>query len=526
VVGLARARDRLLERLYHHGLSVDLDVPAFLRFARPDSGDRLPAVRDWLARAREPVHRWVAAARPPRPGDGPAPLSTQYSVPGAAPADAALQPLGLGAPPTRFTRAYADLVLAWGLARLGERAGSHDLLTQARAVLAGPDPVHAFLLEAYAYRARQALDGRAGQGSLPPELLARLEAMDAMTQYKAARLLGYSRILDPEDKRNAFRDAALATVVDDFEKTLRAARALADRAEKARRFGQLLAEARRTPDREPRVLEAALSVAPSVGEDFAGAVVDRLVQVADTFAFDFAARPSPAGDEVGAVERGLFVAAHFDRADAVPRLLAGFDRLLAARRRAAADEDALLGLVGQGLRGLRKLGLRAEADRLLTRLTDWLMPVPDLGAVRRRNANAWPAALRRLLHLAGGWFYVGRDGPAAEVLDEARAVLFGATPDADERTNLAVAYVDALGQAPARLALGRVEEVFQRLQGVADTKFTASHYSLAQLRVIEAVVLAVVNDDFALGPAARRWLDDDEYLVRRRIHRDVRALVG
>ena len=45
--------------------------------------------------------------------------------------------------------------------------------------------------------------------------------------------------------------------------------------------------------------------------------------------------------------------------------------------------------------------------------------------------------------------------------------------------------------------------------------------------MIEAVVLAVVRDDFTLGSSARRWLDDDEYLVvRRRIHREYRAVAG
>ena len=76
------------------------------------------------------------------------------------------------------------------------------------------------------------------------------------------------------------------------------------------------------------------------------------------------------------------------------------------------------------------------------------------------------------------------------------------------------------------VALVRVEEVFQQLHGVRDSQLTKTHYSLAQLRLIEAAVLAVVNDDFTLAPAARRWLDDDEYLVRRRIHADVRAACG
>ena len=60
---------------------------------------------------------------------------------------------------------------------------------------------------------------------------------------------------------------------------------------------------------------------------------------------------------------------------------------------------------------------------------------------------------------------------------------------------------------------------------MSDSLITNTHFSLAKLRVIEAAVRAVVTDDFALGPAVRRWLDDDEYRVRRRIHRDVRMLV-
>jgi hypothetical protein len=40
------------------------------------------------------------------------------------------------------------------------------------------------------------------------------------------------------------------------------------------------------------------------------------------------------------------------------------------------------------------------------------------------------------------------------------------------------------------------------------------------------VVLAVVSEDFALGTTARRWLDDEEFLIRRRVHVDVHALMG
>jgi len=37
---------------------------------------------------------------------------------------------------------------------------------------------------------------------------------------------------------------------------------------------------------------------------------------------------------------------------------------------------------------------------------------------------------------------------------------------------------------------------------------------------VDSVARAAVSDDFTLGPAARRWLDDDEFRVRVRMRRD------
>ena len=59
-----------------------------------------------------------------------------------------------------------------------------------------------------------------------------------------------------------------------------------------------------------------------------------------------------------------------------------------------------------------------------------------------------------------------------------------------------------------------------------NTMTSNNYYSVFHLSVTEAIVLTLATDDFALGPTARRWLDDDEYLVRRRIHRDVRAALA
>jgi hypothetical protein len=127
------------------------------------------------------------------------------------------------------------------------------------------------------------------------------------------------------------------------------------------------------------------------------------------------------------------------------------------------------------------------------------------------------------LQVAAGWFFFGQDDRARPILDRARTLLFKSTLTPVEQTALACAYVATLGQAPMELALPRILELFGKLKGVYDTFTTCSHYSLSRLDVIEAVILSLVSREFTVTPEARRWLDDDEFLVRRRIHREVKA---
>ena len=44
--------------------------------------------------------------------------------------------------------------------------------------------------------------------------------------------------------------------------------------------------------------------------------------------------------------------------------------------------------------------------------------------------------------------------------------------------------------------------------------------------MVEAVASAIVSEDSALGQAGKRWIDEDEHLVRQRIHNDVRNFVA
>ncbi len=179
----------------------------------------------------------------------------------------------------------------------------------------------------------------------------------------------------------------------------------------------------------------------------------------------------------------------------------------------------------QCFRGLRKLGLRDGVDQLLGQTAELI-----LGG---RAANDFvkerdDAGLCSLLQVAAGWLYFGREREAEPILQAARQLLLGndATFWPTKRTALACAYVTALGQTRLETAQKRLEELFDRLEPIRDAFVTHKWYSQAQLKVIEGIVLAVAGDDFALGANARRWLDDDEFLVRRRIHAEYRAAAG
>ena len=54
---------------------------------------------------------------------------------------------------------------------------------------------------------------------------------------------------------------------------------------------------------------------------------------------------------------------------------------------------------------------------------------------------------------------------------------------------------------------------------------TNRYFTLKPLQLIDTIIRSVVTDEFTLGPAVRGWLDDDEFLIRSRIHRDLAAIL-
>jgi hypothetical protein len=509
VLALARVRDRLLQRLLTEGLNKERDLPYFLRTAGVQNSERMRLVRDRARTVHRYVEKWHAGED------------------------------------VKVNKPYVDLMFAFGLAKLGEVTTARDLMKNAQAKLLEPvgpkdrpDPAHEFLFKAFYWRIENALQGKPHAGPLPPELMARLETIDAdrnnqaSKRYVVDRMRQQSWILEPQEKLDPY--APWKKHGNDLQKTLADLTNVKD-------GGQLETEIKKLVKQNPTpadrllVYSAAVPLAPRIGEAFAVALVQQVPAVLDA-AHKATGTPETLAQlratQTQLLERSLFLAAHYDRTELVQTLFGRFLDFVKARS-GTEMYDAINQIARECLRSLRKLGLKNEIERFLAQMTDLIVQGKSLPALQAAAGPTWPDVLRSLLHLAEGYLFFGAFQQAKPFLDAARATILenpkagkdkGVKPP--QLATLVQTYVTALGQGPVDEALGRIEELFQRLEKMPNTYTTASHFSRLHLNIVEDVVRALVSDNMALGDQARRWLDDDEYLVRRRIHGDMRKLLA
>jgi hypothetical protein len=180
---------------------------------------------------------------------------------------------------------------------------------------------------------------------------------------------------------------------------------------------------------------------------------------------------------------------------------------------------------------MRKLGLRDETNDFFHNLHEEVIGGTNLAALREqylKKPEEWYQLLQTHLTIAAGWLTLGFHDRAAPTLDYVRHELLdpqaSQTYSSHPYTQIVRSYVFAIGHGGCASGIVRIIDLFTKMPPQRiDNAWTGSmHYSLYHLNVIEDVILALVSDEFALGPAGRRWLDDDEYLVRQRIHADMK----
>ena len=463
-LGLARARDRILAKI-HRGLSLERDVPSFLR--RAGAGRDAAQVELLAARLEGLVQAFDTTKR-------------KRSATEADP---------------KLTGAYVRFVVAYGFARIGltDRAGA---LRDAALVALPKDAIHDVLSRAYVARIAQALEGMAPETPLPADVSASLVSLAKLDRYKVDRVRQASKVLEPHERLDpimAFQRGETDPRGPEFADL----RGIADLAQLDRGLAAIMAKAQTAPpDDRARLYDGVMDFFPALAHDRACGHLETLLgNVADI----------PALKRAQVLEEALMLAGHFGEERLARKVFGSLEPLVAGIGPDGAVEIAPL--ASGMLRTLRRFGLRDEAQRLLAALQS------------AAKGKATPHLVARL-HTASALAFLGETERAVPVYEEALSALGGDLP-MPERLQLGRALTRALGTAPFPFATAGLDRIVKRLDIVTDSFNTNTHVCLSVVDFVESLVLGYASEDLAVDHAARRFLDEDEYLVRRRIHRDL-----
>jgi hypothetical protein len=529
VLGLARVRDRLLKRLLEQGLQAQHDLPTFLRYQGMKDSERMRVVRDKASDLHKGVQTWL--------NDSAATQKNEHLK--------ANQPL-------------IDLLFSFALAKLGEEANAKKMLEDARKVMEGPIPsggtpaaeqavtaavVKNFLFKAFKYRIDQVLAGKPHTGQMAPEVLDSLEEIAKkggsgpvnnpykLAKYVVDRMREQSRIMEPQEKPDPYADwtkhgDAMKKELAELH-TIRDPGKLADRIRKLYKDG---VQGKQLKEVQFYVLHEGLPLAARVNEAFTVELLTNVPAALNSGTGAATESPDLPKKQGELLERALYLAGHFNRDDIVKKLVDDFTTLVHSK--SEETRYKLINVVArQCLRNLKKLGLTNEIDRFLTKLHSEVLRGASSADMKKKYSakpESWAAVLQTLLNLAGGWLHLGLTERANPIVEDARGELLNTSNTMSlqpkDYTELARAYVTALGQGNPERCLTQMIELFKRMSPakITNTWTTAQYYSRFHLNLVEDVISALVSDDSALGSSGRKWLDDDEYLVRRRIHADMK----
>jgi cellulose synthase operon protein C len=535
VLALTRTRDRLFDSLLETGLIRDRDVPAFLHSAT-GSGAVTKIDADHLLTFRKMVLRWLETN--PVAGSG---------VPVEQP----------------VSQHCVDWVFSFALARIGAESKAQELIQAAPVKLqkppsstkgkpptppkkkgkqkAPPPPPEeptpfepqakdyiAWLGLAYRERVEQQLKNLPTGTPLPSffaEELANLKEKDRQQAFEHGsdrtrsgeivdRFRQFSRILEPYERTDPYRGRQ-TTQQDKLAAELASLDSQTDSKQVADYLRLLIRSNTQTRARF-QILQRAIPKAFHLGDAFALELLDLIGPTLDkmpTFldVLDLIA-------SVRLLETAISVAAHYDRTPIVLKLI---DRLHQLLDPLEGERAAWLigSLSGQIFRFWSRLGLRTQAQAFHQRMVKMITQTQPVDKVITRPGLNRTVYLPAFLRLASGWFYFNDEDSGRSAINIVREAIYRDSMSYESYMNLACDYATTLSNAPYHIAVPRIEEIFERfrLRGV-----TSMRNTIGMVRLVESCVLAMVSDEFAVDQSLRQYMDEDEFLVRKRIHQDVR----
>ena len=214
------------------------------------------------------------------------------------------------------------------------------------------------------------------------------------------------------------------------------------------------------------------------------------------------------------LEKALALAGHYGNMELVARYVETLRDVLAVLSPAEAAEGTTK-LEGV-LRMLRRLGFTEEASSLLS-------------ALEASAEGTDSSLLRHQLQVATARITLGEVEQAKRWHERAFAELKRLRDARDRGVSERLRLCRALARSLAALPEPERVEGLQRLETqqietITDRFNTNSHFSLALVAFFEYLLFAYVGEGPGISARMRQMLDEEEYLIRRRIHRDTREI--
>ena len=350
---------------------------------------------------------------------------------------------------------------------------------------------------------KQAMGGMSPTSPLSSELTAQLNELGTFERYKVDRLREVSRVLEPVERLDAVRgfqrgEADPRGDVFARLRALDAGPALSARVEEI--VNDACAEGTKPEDRAT-LLDGAMDFFFSLPVSQATTLLERLVVTLDPIEPFYRAL---------LVEEALVLAAHFGHESLTDALAEQFATLIGEL--GPEQAPAIASVLEGALRTLRRVGLRERAAHLLE-------------AVAAISEGGAPELVIARVHVAGGLIYLDEAARAAPMMSGARRALDEDMP-MKERLELMRAVAGAAALLPAEARIEELTWLSKALPTITDSFSTNSHFCLSLLHFLESLVTGLVPPDRGRDGPAAAYLDEDEHLVRRRIHRDLTAALA
>jgi hypothetical protein len=462
---VAQVRDRLLNRTMN-GLSIEKDVPTFMRFCASRKGSSQS-----IAKLTEE-------------------LDNLYSVYFSSKREKSKIEANKA-----LTDAYTQFIFAYGYARLGSITRAKEEQENATKKIDTKDTIHDFLVTSFTEKIQQAIAGMPVDHPLSENAQIKLNKLDNFDRYKANRIRQASMLLEYRDKIDPVgifqkTDTSLDSLFASLYK-------LESKEEKLEKINAIIADTLHSEEKEQvSRISKILDFLPTLGEYNFTPTMKRLMPVFDKKDFN----------KVEVLAKALMVSGFFSKKD----LVEVFVKKITSGISKTSKLQDFANILSRCTGSLRRAGLNNEALELLN-------------SVSSISTGTEIENVLIQLQISSSFSDLGKLDEAKKAIAAGQKVLEQEQLLMSDKLSLIRALSLSAGNLPEEQAIGALRQMYSHLETITDSFNTNSHLCLSIVNFMESLVLGFANDRLSLGDLGKKWLAEDEYLVRKRIHADFEA---